>query len=244
MHRSSLNEQVINSALSPYWRVRVINETQSTQIDLVNFVNSGQAQSGEVLISEYQSAGRGRLDRFFIAPPNAALLFSIYLEDELELNWLPLIAGIAVANALKDFSNVTLKWPNDIQINEMKCGGILAEKIATGVVVGIGLNIYQNQDELPIKEATSLALNGFTGEREQILISILQEFGLLIRKWPSNQSQIKDRYITLSSTIGKNVEATLPSGEVVTGLASSVSEKGELIVGERLINVGDIRHLR
>ena len=240
-HRSSLNEESINAATTPYWRVRVINETASTQSDLANFINTGKAQSGEVFIAEYQSAGRGRLDRSFIAPPKSSLLFSLYLENEIDLTWLPLIAGIAICNVI---SETKLKWPNDIQIDDKKCGGILAEKVANGVIIGIGLNVYQVPDELPIPDATSLSQHGFTGNRDQLLIAILQELGKLIRSWPGNKKQIKDRYLSLSSTIGKSVEATLPNGEIVSGIAKSITDSGELVIGEQQINVGDIRHLR
>ena len=240
-HRSSLNEEIINAGVSPYWRVRVINETTSTQSDLAKIINSGNAQSGEVLVSEYQSAGRGRLDRSFIAPPKSSLLFSLYIENEINLSWIPLIAGIAVCNAI-NFTK--LKWPNDIQIENKKCGGILAEKVSNGVIIGIGLNIFQTPDELPIPEATSLSQHGFDSNRDQLLISILQELGKLIRGWPNNKKEIQTIYLTLSSTIGKAVEAILPSGEVISGIASGINDNGELIVGDKQINVGDIRHLR
>lgn len=243
-HRSGLDEQLINAGLTPYWRVSVIKETSSTQSDLVKFVNTGKAQSGEVLIAEFQSAGRGRLDRSFIAPPNTALLFSIYLENEIDLSWLPLIAGIAVCDGLKELTNAKLKWPNDILISNKKCGGILAEKIPTGVIIGIGLNVNQTQEELPIPEATSLAINGIEVNRNNLLISILHEFGRIIRHWPMNRVEIKAQYEQLCETIGHEVEVTSPSGEITRGLASGINQNGELLVGSKSINVGDVRHLR
>lgn len=240
-HRSSLNEEIINASVAPYWRVRVINETSSTQNDLANLVNSGNAQSGEVIIAEYQSAGRGRLDRNFVAPPKSSLLFSLYLQNEIENNWLPLIAGLAICKVIP---NSQLKWPNDIQINYKKCGGILAEKVYGGVIVGIGLNVSQSQEELPIPEATSLIQNELSANRDELLISILHELGKLFRNWPANKPEVFNEYLAKSSTIGKEVEVALPNGEKITGLAKTLSAKGELVVGNTEVQVGDVRHLR
>ena len=240
-HRISLNEEIINAGVSPYWRVRVINETTSTQNEIGKIISSGAAQSGEVLIAEYQSEGRGRLERKFIAPPKSSLLFSIYLQNNFDLNWIPLIAGIGVCKAIPE---AKLKWPNDIILNDKKCGGILSEKVSSGVIVGIGINVNQTKEELPVPDATSLSLNGLIKNRNELLVAILQEIGKLIRNWPTNKLEIHQNYVELCSTLGRKVEATMPNGEKITGIANGVTEDGELLVGSMKLNVGDILHLR
>ena len=132
----------------------VIEETTSTQSDLVQ-----QFESGKVLVAEYQSAGRGRLDRKFIVPPRKGLTFSFCIEATNDFGWIPLLTGLAVAQGINNYLNsdlVKIKWPNDLLIDEKKLGGILSEKSETGVVVGVGINIFQTQTELPISDATSL----------------------------------------------------------------------------------------
>jgi hypothetical protein len=69
LHRAALRESELRAELSPYWRVSVVDVTGSTQADLAESVHSNSAIDGEVLIANYQSAGRGRLDREFIAAP-------------------------------------------------------------------------------------------------------------------------------------------------------------------------------
>ena len=60
----------------------MVELTESTQSDLANLVNSSVAKNGELIVAEFQSAGRGRLDRTFQAPPQSALLFSFYIEPK------------------------------------------------------------------------------------------------------------------------------------------------------------------
>ena len=120
-----LNVEAINSKVSRYWSVSVIEETTSTQSDLVQ-----QFESGKVLVAEYQSAGRGRLDRKFIVPPRKGLTFSFCIEATNDFGWIPLLTGLAVAQGINNYLNsdlVKIKWPNDLLIDEKKLGGILSE---------------------------------------------------------------------------------------------------------------------
>ena len=99
--RAPLDQSRIASALSRYWRVSVVDLTASTQDDLVNKVNAGDAKSGDVIVANYQSAGRGRLDRTFLAPPSTALLVSLYLHPKRsrdDWGFIPLLAGYSIAD--------------------------------------------------------------------------------------------------------------------------------------------------
>ena len=79
---AALDQAEINRLITPYWRVSVVELTSTTQGDLVQRVRDGNAQVGDVITAEYQSAGRGRLDRTFEAPKGSALLFSFYIEPK------------------------------------------------------------------------------------------------------------------------------------------------------------------
>jgi BirA family biotin operon repressor/biotin-[acetyl-CoA-carboxylase] ligase len=250
MVREALNESAMNATLrGSYWRVSVFQSVTSTQTELIGKEN---LQHGDVYVTEFQSAGRGRLDRTFEATESSALLFSIYLEpkrSKLEWSVIPLLAGLSLVNALKSLDAkvlTNLKWPNDLLIGDKKLAGILVEARENGVVVGIGLNVAMNKSELPVPTATSLTLENFTElNRNVILPEILKNFALTIGLWESGSSIAIEQYRQVSSTLGKEVEVHLPSGEVLNSRAMGINEMGELqLASGARVNVGDVIHLR
>jgi len=254
-----LNSQSINAlAKTSYWRVNVVESTGSTQVDLVKKVRDGVATHGDVLATEFQSAGRGRLDRTFVAPPRSALLFSFYVEPKDggdRWGWLPLLAGQSVCHAIskvldvREGDGVKLKWPNDILLNDRKVAGLLTERVeavgTTGVVIGIGINIHTRQEELPIPSATSFALQGYSEcDRNKLLIEILKSFSSHLQRWEENDSVLVEDYLKMSATIGRKVEIELPGQSKVTSVASSIDSSGALVLEDgRHITVGDVVHI-
>ena len=250
MVREALNESAMNATLrGSYWRVSVFQSVTSTQTELIGKEN---LQHGDVYVTEFQSAGRGRLDRTFAATESSALLFSIYLEpkrSKLEWSAIPLLAGLSLVNALKSLDAkvaTNLKWPNDLLIEDKKLAGILVEARDNGVIVGIGLNVAMNKSELPMPTATSLAVENFAElNRNVILPEILKNFALTIGLWESGSSIAMEQYRQVSSTLGKEVEVHLPSGEILNSRAIGINELGELqLASGARVNVGDVIHLR
>jgi BirA family biotin operon repressor/biotin-[acetyl-CoA-carboxylase] ligase len=232
-----LKVEAINSKVAQYWSVSVTEETSSTQIDLAE-----KFQPGKVLVAEYQNAGKGRLDRKFVVPPRKGLTFSFTTNINKDISWIPLVTGYAVATAINKYIKkdlVEIKWPNDLLIDGKKLAGILSEKVEDGVVVGVGINIYQSQSELPIENAISLSMISEV-DRSELLIEILNNLGSAISNLESNKNNYRD----LCSTIGKLVTVTLPNGEVIEEIAIGISNSGSLLLQSREISVGDIVHLR
>ena len=192
------------------WRaVDVTAVTGSTNADLLARAAAGEAE-GAVLAAEQQDAGRGRMGRAWVAPPRAALAFSVLLRPQdvppARRSWLPLLAGVAAATSVRTAAGVDaqLKWPNDVLVGGAKLGGILAEAAGDAVVVGIGLNVSTGLDELPppgpgALAATSLRLSGaalsgaalsgaaLSGaarlDREALLADLLAGFERWYRAW-------------------------------------------------------------
>jgi BirA family biotin operon repressor/biotin-[acetyl-CoA-carboxylase] ligase len=215
----------------------VVEETTSTQSDLISDFSPGR-----VLIAEYQSAGRGRLDRKFIVPPRKGLTFSFCIDAIEDIGWIPLLTGLAVADAIDENLNgklVEIKWPNDLLVNKKKLSGILSERVEGGVVVGVGINIFQTKEELPIEESISLSMVTEV-DREKLLIDILNKIGETF----SNFANAKNHYRSKCGTIGKLVKASLPNGEIIEDIAIGVSNEGSLLLNSREISVADIVHLR
>lgn len=248
MKRSTLDEEKLASAfVDGYWRVKGYSEVESTQ----DLIRQSQPQHGDVIAADFQSKGRGRLDRSFESQPEAGLLFSFYLQPELKKEvWgiLPLLVGMTVAQTLNEICDVKdykTKWPNDVLSTGGKVSGILCESFSDGVIVGIGINVNATREQLPVPNASSIFLEtGQKQDRTEILIHLLNNLKKMISTWKEGRDLIAD-YIASSATIGELVQVTIPGGDVITSKAIGVSSDGalELENGDR-ITVGDVVHLR
>lgn len=137
------------------------------------------APHGTLVTADAQTAGRGRQGRTWSAAPGEALLLSLVLRSPDEL--LPLRAAVAVAESVPVAAQI--KWPNDVWVGGKKVAGILVEgRPQEGwAVLGIGLNVATRSfpDELS-EIATSLALEGASVSREEVLVSLLASFDRLL----------------------------------------------------------------
>ena len=244
------------------WReVRVEASLGSTNAALLDQARSS-APEGLILVTEHQTEGRGRLGRSWVTPPRAALTFSMLLRPELPAKrwpWLPLLAGLSVAETLRRTAEVEalVKWPNDVLVADRKIAGILAERVDSpsgpAAIVGVGLNVAQRREELPVPEATSLALERATvTDRSVLLRALLRMVEALYAEWRQAGGDpacgLGDAYRQLCATLGQQVSVELPSGDSVAGRATDVDEDGRLIVdigGDVLrLTAGDVVHLR
>ncbi len=229
----------------------MVEVTGSTQDDLFGLASSASAIPKTILASEFQSNGRGRLDRSFEAAAHSALTFSIYIEPKVEReewSFLTLLAGVSVHEALHTLDpqiQVGVKWPNDLLIGEKKFAGMIAQATAKGVVIGIGINVGMTVGELPVENATSLAIEDFAIlDRNAILAAIINHFEINLEMWENDQSFLA-QYRSASVTLGRDVEVTLPGGEIVKSRAIDISNAGGLMLENgNEITVGDVVHLR
>jgi BirA family biotin operon repressor/biotin-[acetyl-CoA-carboxylase] ligase len=141
--------------------------------------------------------------------------------------------------------NVSLKWPNDILIGKNKVAGLLAQQIGDGLIVGIGLNVAMNGDELPVPTATSLALSGSNNlDRNTLLSDFLNRFESIFTEWESG-SDFLEKYRQISSTIGRQVRVEVLGRDPIEAEAVAISTQGALILSDGAeVNVGDVVHLR
>jgi BirA family transcriptional regulator, biotin operon repressor / biotin---[acetyl-CoA-carboxylase] ligase len=263
LSEAALTEQIVRPG--GLWReVSVIPRTGSTNADLVARAGGG-APEGLVLAAEEQTAGRGRLGRSWLSPPHAALTFSLLVRPmgvpPARRGWLPLLAGVATATAVRRVSGLgaVLKWPNDVLLGPRKLGGILTEQSGDAVVIGIGLNVSAARDELPAATslaATSLLLEGSASlDRGLLLSRILAEAERWYLAWRGTAppgdpetSGLRAAYLRLCATVGRDVRVELPAGTVSAGLATGLDADGRLIVstpaGPLAVGAGDVRHVR
>jgi len=139
---------------------------------------------GAAVVTDHQLEGRGRLGRSWEDTPGRSILMSVLLRPPVPMPLWPelsLVAGEAVAAALRAETGVaaSLRHPNDVVIAGRKLVGVLPEATPGRIVLGIGVNVNQTEDELPVdtaKPPTSLRVElGREVERAPLLAAILAQ---------------------------------------------------------------------
>ncbi|MGI9029716.1 MAG: biotin--[acetyl-CoA-carboxylase] ligase [Ilumatobacteraceae bacterium] len=219
----------------PGWTVRHVASTGSTNTDLAAAAPSMPDRS--VLVAGHQTAGRGRLDRRWEAPPGTNLLASMLFHDvpdrPVELTQRVGLAALATTAELANLPAV-LKWPNDVLVGEAKLAGILAQRVASGsVVVGIGMNV---------RWAPPGAAR--LGEH----LAPLDVLAVLLAAFDALPADIEPGYRAALVTLGRRVRVERPTG-VLDGTAVDVDAAGRLVVVDagavtHHLDVGDVIHVR
>ena len=235
------------------WNVEHLEEVDSTNAWLAQRAREG-ALEGLVLYSDFQCAGRGRLDRQWSAAAGTALLCSALLCPPTEaLSWVVIASALAISDALEELTDVrpTLKWPNDVLYDDLKVAGLLADAVGSGpprVVVGLGLNL--TEVDAALTSATSvLAATGERLEPTRVLGRYLHHLARRREQLesPSGLDSLRLDYEGDLCTLGQEVRVEL-AGSSVRGRAVGIDDRGALRVQvgseERVFTAGDVVHLR
>jgi BirA family biotin operon repressor/biotin-[acetyl-CoA-carboxylase] ligase len=238
------------------WRIEHFDEIDSTNTWLAARAVEG-APEGLVAIADFQSAGRGRLDRRWESPPGASLLCSILLRPDVGPDQLQLVVAcvaLSTRAALVRLSGVrpSLKWPNDLIVNDAKISGLLAEIVSVddrlAVVVGIGVNLTHD-GPANVLSTNVRAKSGVTISAAALLDILLEELEVRRALLDSveGQTSLREEYRRALVTLGQMVRVER-SHDVIVGRATTLDEFGQLIVevngDETAISVGDVVHLR
>ena len=230
------------------WWVTRVAETGSTNTDLVKLGAEG-AKHHSVLMADFQSAGKGRLDRTWVAEPGANLLVSLLFRTnethDRPLHQFTQMVGMSAARACKQLTGVfpDMKWPNDLLIDNKKVSGILAQGAPGFVVVGIGVNVnWAPPDAVSLAQAAPSS----TTTPVALLSNMLRVIDELEALSPE---QLHKQYSASLATLGQAVRVDLATGDVVEGRAIEVQRDGRLVVLDDCaishhIDTGDVVHLR
>ena len=246
-------------------RLESVASTESTNTDLIAAATANAAEWPDfsVLVTAEQTAGRGRSGREWQAPAGSSLFVSVLLRPSAvpatQFSWLPLIAGLAMSNAISGFAGstrATVKWPNDVLIADKKVCGVLSELLGdlSGVVVGAGVNVFQSQEQLPVPTATSLALESIgVGSLDDLLAAFLKNLKRNYEEFIALAGELSgsDLHAAINaacSSIDRDVRVVLPGDQEFFGRAIEIDSLGRLVVQNhaetRAVSVGDIVHLR
>lgn len=235
-------------------KTRLLASTPSTNDVALSLARAGVPE-GTLVIAEEQTAGRGRRGRTWFGKPGDSLMFSVVLRPPLEparCALLPLMAASAVRSGLIDlgFTGAGIKWPNDVLVGKKKLGGILCEMSSAfdqveHAVVGMGLNINTPPEAFPGDIAEiACSLRGETGKswkRARVLAAVLRHFDRYLGEaWGNKFDAVIQDWRAGSVTLGARVEATLPDGSRLQGVAEDLDGSGALVLR---MDDGARRHL-
>jgi BirA family biotin operon repressor/biotin-[acetyl-CoA-carboxylase] ligase len=238
--RAALDLDRLREAAGPHWQVRLHAAAEST-----NALAAAAPERGLVVVADHQTAGRGRLGREWTTPAGAALTFSAVVDPVVDDEWwplVPLVAGYAVARVVRG----SVKWPNDVLLHEQKVCGILVERVMVRAhggdkplaVVGIGVNVDQTADELPVPNAASLALLGFPWDRTELFGRVLHDLRMWLGVMMAEPTTFVANFRGSCDTLGREVRVDLPDGSVLEGVAEGVDDHGRLLVAPPRIRAG------
>ena len=256
MNNLLLNERSLIYHLRQYRskrRLHYFAETESTNEVAKKLCGDGKGL-GAFVVSDCQTAGKGRSGRTFCSPKGTGVYISIVYEisgKEPNFDLLSSLAGLAVRDTLFNFFgfDCRMKWPNDIFAGGKKLGGVLAEMVPisdcgdrVAIVIGVGLNLAVAQERLPIDKSTSLQLVARNLPDAMVLrdaIAVRWVQGLRSRladfeEDPHREAvRAREAMTPICWTLGKQCEAHFVDGTTLQGRAVALNDDASLTIEDQ-----------
>jgi len=207
------------------------------------------APHGTVVHADEQGAGRGRFGRTWFSPAGN-LYLSVLLRVDLPTERSPelsFVTAITVADAvdalLPKQSKATLKWPNDVLVNDGKIAGILLESVENAQIIGIGLNVLEAPRNAPYKTSTLVGAGGIAtvdGARDILLESLEKH----LEAWTEHGFEpIRAEWLSRAHPIGTPLRASI-GGVTEEGLFAGLDPDGAMLLdtsdGRKRIVAADV----
>lgn len=220
-------------------KLEVVN---STNLFLQELLSKTEPPEGTIVITDYQTHGKGQIGRKWESERGVNLLCSILLKptflDQKHLFFLNIITALAIADVVEKFTRATcqVKWPNDVMVNDRKISGILIQNVLAGsqvknTIIGIGLNV--NQTTTPTDQAISII--HLAGEKISLkdvkatLLHRLESYYLTLKR--GELQQIKQLYLRkLYRRDTEHKFLNIKENETFTGTITGVDEDGKLMI--------------
>ncbi|GGQ36265.1 bifunctional biotin--[acetyl-CoA-carboxylase] ligase/biotin operon repressor BirA [Shewanella litoralis] len=235
---SLINESELVNSIDN--RCFYFDEIKSTNAFMLE--HAAEVESGDICVSEYQSAGRGRRGRKWFSPYGHHMYASLFWRlnrDIARTSGLSLVVGCSIVQALQDLGveGLGVKWPNDIYLDHKKLAGILIElshhsDTQTELVIGFGVNMSMSaaQGELIDQPWSDLSATGHMPDKTMLLVKLhrqlkrdlvlFEQQGLeaFLQRWNDNDLFI-NREITL-----------LMAPNAVTGICRGIDKQGAVLL--------------
>lgn len=228
----------VRAALPPSMQARVharapVESTQSVLLDA-----PAQWPDRTVVVTDHQTAGRGRRGRDWVSAPGASLALSMLARQPARQRWLPSVSlalGVAAVEAVHKLGAipVRLKWPNDLVVGGHKLGGILVETCPAGIVAGAGINQALSSDLRAAigSPCTDLAALGARATLEQLAVALIVNWNRALDLFAHDGlAAFHDRWRALDALADRPVTVWTDAHESVDGIARGIDPHGRLQV--------------
>jgi BirA family biotin operon repressor/biotin-[acetyl-CoA-carboxylase] ligase len=231
-----------------------LNSVDSTNNYAANLLKVGIIENGAVVMADFQTNGRGQRSNIWHSAPGMNLCASfvylpanLALSDLMTINWW---VSLSVIDLLNKFSvKASIKWPNDIFVEDLKVGGLLIETVNQGtqvksIIIGVGINV--NQLDFNTIQATSIKkINGIHNGVEDVLWSLCDS---LTSNVPllNQRDLLKSSYEAHLFRVGVKQEFLIAE-QAVFGKIQGVGSLGQLKVRidnqDQLFDHGEIKFI-
>lgn len=273
--RAPLTTEALSSLAGAQAALAVLAVTKASPSTNSDLLAALEAEPDEwphmsALVTDHQTAGRGRVGREWLTPKGAALTVSYVLRPKLPRErWgiVPLVVGLAAVKTMRSVGiDASLKWPNDVVVDcaaenaggagggdiagwgsLRKIAGILCEVYDDAVVAGIGVNVSQSAAELPVPHAASMATVGAKQlDRALLLDALSQHVAAEIGRAEADPDGFVTEVASVTCTLGRDVVVDRTGTPPLTGVAEGIGADGSLTVrtaaGEGVaVTAGDVR---
>ncbi|MBC7785625.1 MAG: biotin--[acetyl-CoA-carboxylase] ligase [Burkholderiales bacterium] len=235
---NSYHLATLRRALKPF-RLYFYTRIRSTNEHAAKLRRSGKLYAPAILVAARQLAGRGRGSNvWWSGPGSITVTFVIPIDAGILPHQVPIIAGLGVLRGVHKLCNNTdsrLKWPNDLLHDDLKLAGLLCERVEGADLIGLGLNVNLDLDEVPSslrhRVTTVAAVAGRQISVQKALTTIAAELaGLLLSKDFGSFAQVLKEYNRSHALKDRRVRISEPGGKVVQGICEGLDQEGRLLV--------------
>ncbi len=255
MDRPSFNSEKFSQLLADSgYMVEYFPTIDSTNIEAKRYLRDNPAPRAKLLVTDSQSAGRGRLGRSWEAPPASGIMCTLVFPLELPLERAFLYTAslaLSVTEAVREVK-LDIKWPNDLLRQGKKVGGILAElEMVRGkpwLALGFGLNVSleeQDFEEAGIADKATNLTPSMVVPREELLVQIVENHNGYRQQLRKSPQQVKDKWSAALVTLGQQVHVLQDGALLLEGIACWVEDDGALIIEDEAgeqhrVQAGDV----